>query len=70
MVNQNLLEIFDLALEETDIATRDFALCEWIVAYAARSCFFTGFTARKALVTAMFAQTAAIAGGDIAKGLK
>jgi hypothetical protein len=55
MVNQELLEIFDLALEETHVAAWDFSLCEWVVAYAARSCFFTGFAAREALVTAMFA---------------
>lgn len=70
MINQNLPEIFDLALEETHIAAWDLSLCEWIIAYAAGTGFFAGFAAWKALVTAVFAQTAAIAGGDIPERLK
>ena len=70
VIDQHLPEVFDLALEETHIAARDLTLREWIIAHAAGTGLFSGFAAWKALVTAVFAQTAAIAGGDISKRLK
>lgn len=70
VIDQRLPEIFDLALEETHIAARDLTLREWIIAHAASTGFFARCAAWKALVTAVFAQAAAIAGGDIPKRLK